>query len=1198
MDASLVDSYRRIYKWYREGAGVAQLKGLPELESREQSHALISNLPEPDKASNAEMLAVMHEVRSGRLEWGYAQRNGERTNGAIANEILAAPGGGLSEQRLYELSSESPLWVFLGMGSARALLDESVRLRNQGRLADADHVLENAVEQAQHDPVTRARIAIVRASIAKDRGDLVSAREIAEAGISLADSATPKVRETLREQLFALIGEHRDVGQPLSETRALFDLSQYRLSPGASNILLNAAKRSPPHQLVSTSFVFFESVELGRLAGDAYWIADFLRQSVAKYAKKYDEVRGSYLARMSVESSDAPVQSMTAGLEFTLRLARDLALRTTDDETINGRHLVAAFLLDPPDPHRLGAAKRLEEIGIDVPLLRERLYDWLRGYGDKDDVGRSILVGIGEPPRRLAQFNADHVRGPDLLNIEQDVVALATLIAARAVVPPLSIGLFGDWGSGKTFFMQQLRQTVAALSKEARDKPMPQRELPFYKRIVQIEFNAWHYVEGNLWASLVEHIFSNLNIPDDTSRSIVEEMQKHWIAKLGFSEIVQTEANKRESEAAARVKAAEREVRDAKKTHEDKKQELQGLSAKNVARDFQLAGVFDVVVKALEPLGLKPLNAAVSELQSGLRQARSVVERGNAAVTPLLHAEDKAARWRSLLTILIGAPVAAFAVGLLLMLLGDERIGQISALATGSATFLGFGARWLREQARWMSDRLTQVEIANKKYDEALAQEQALTAEAIARTEQELALARQDYAAAKQRVEQASREKEAVQTELLQTTSARLLARFIEDRASSSDYRKHLGVLALVRDDFERLSELIEAENWQLSPPNVRDERFDGRLEKFASLDEELKEARNRINRIVLYIDDLDRCPPAKVVDVLQAVHLLLAFPLFVVVVGVDARWVSRSLETRYRELLHVGPSDGDLQLDNMFGVVRSEDYLEKIFQIPLWLRPMDPANVRHMVQSLLGPYDRAHPTQEKDQHPNNDKIEASKEMMPDAGVKGPKQMTLESPSNRVDEPSGRIEKPGTPDPKERAIPNLESLDVRDFEHEVIDDLSPLLGRSPRALKRFINIYRLIKARFTPAEHKVFIRRREEMLSEFEAVLWLLAVDTGLPSISRKVFILLNQWVAAESAPAQSQAKNTKPATGNVESLIRMLDEQIEGQATEWATLKDWLLERKVNPRLVGSGPELVRWIATVSRYSFQSAQIEAVRSQ
>ena len=36
----------------------------------------------------------------------------------------------------------------------------------------------------------------------------------------------------------------------------------------------------------------------------------------------------------------------------------------------------------------------------------------------------------------------------------------------------------------------------------------------------------------------------------------------------------------------------------------------------------------------------------------------------------------------------------------------------------------------------------------------------------------------------------------------------------------------------------------------------------------------------------------------------LQAIHLLLYFPLFVVVVAVDARWVSRSLMVRYKELI------------------------------------------------------------------------------------------------------------------------------------------------------------------------------------------------------------------------------------------------------------------------------------------------------
>ena len=131
------------------------------------------------------------------------------------------------------------------------------------------------------------------------------------------------------------------------------------------------------------------------------------------------------------------------------------------------------------------------------------------------------------------------------------------------------------------------------------------------------------------------------------------------------------------------------------------------------------------------------------------------------------------------------------------------------------------------------------------------------------------------------------------QESLKQVTPTQLLAKFIQDRVESDDYRKHLGVLALVRHDFKKLSYYIGEEN--------------KRLQSLSSIDEEMGDEECRINRIVLYIDDLDRCPSEKVIQVLQAVHLLLAFPLFVAVVAVDARWVSGALQEQYGRLLGGG---------------------------------------------------------------------------------------------------------------------------------------------------------------------------------------------------------------------------------------------------------------------------------------------------
>jgi hypothetical protein len=129
------------------------------------------------------------------------------------------------------------------------------------------------------------------------------------------------------------------------------------------------------------------------------------------------------------------------------------------------------------------------------------------------------------------------------------------------------------------------------------------------------------------------------------------------------------------------------------------------------------------------------------------------------------------------------------------------------------------------------------------------------------------------------------------------------------------------------------------------------------------------------INRIVLYIDDLDRCPPERVVEVLQAIHLLLAFPLFVVVVAVDSRWISYALQKQYPHLL-VDPlaaseSNGEpAQNARRTGAIASaspREYLEKIFQVPFWIRPMDSTGCRNLIDDLVR-FDRSsHQTGQND---------------------------------------------------------------------------------------------------------------------------------------------------------------------------------------------------------------------------------------
>ena len=89
------------------------------------------------------------------------------------------------------------------------------------------------------------------------------------------------------------------------------------------------------------------------------------------------------------------------------------------------------------------------------------------------------------------------------------------MVTATEFEPPLAVGIFGDWGSGKSFFMRLLHDAVDDRARQAEEDLnsgiVPTEGVRFYSKVVQIRFNAWHYAETNLWASLVDHIFVRLD---------------------------------------------------------------------------------------------------------------------------------------------------------------------------------------------------------------------------------------------------------------------------------------------------------------------------------------------------------------------------------------------------------------------------------------------------------------------------------------------------------------------------------------------------------------------------------------------------------------------------------------------------------------------------------------------------------------
>ena len=86
------------------------------------------------------------------------------------------------------------------------------------------------------------------------------------------------------------------------------------------------------------------------------------------------------------------------------------------------------------------------------------------------------------PRLRRAGYQSDAAEGTDLLNIRSDVDAVCAVLSARDVKPPLALGLFGNWGTGKSFFMAQMHDEIEALAKlertQSRSDAVLQRDRP------------------------------------------------------------------------------------------------------------------------------------------------------------------------------------------------------------------------------------------------------------------------------------------------------------------------------------------------------------------------------------------------------------------------------------------------------------------------------------------------------------------------------------------------------------------------------------------------------------------------------------------------------------------------------------------------------------------------------------------------
>jgi HEAT repeat protein len=121
-------------------------------------------------------------------------------------------------------------------------------------------------------------------------------------------------------------------------------------------------------------------------------------------------------------------------------------------------------------------------------------------------------------------------------------------------------------------------------------------------------------------------------------------------------------------------------------------------------------------------------------------------------------------------------------------------------------------------------------------------------------------------------------------------------------------------------------------------------------LEQFENLFKEaLDLALGRDGRLIVFVDDLDRCLPEKAIEILETIKLFLEAEKTVFVIGMDQEIVERGIEIRYREYLFNQNREGaSIPL-------RGNVYLQKIIHIPFYLPPMNEEDISNFIDHLEG---------------------------------------------------------------------------------------------------------------------------------------------------------------------------------------------------------------------------------------------------
>jgi len=699
-----------------------------------------------------------------------------------------------------------------------------------------------------------------------------------------------------------------------------------------------------------------------------------------------------------------------------------------------------------------------ERVCLVISGLPDSISSMLEKYPSESDANAPVLV-LDIPKdlelTRSEPLSNDIPSGPDQLNLMNEVNALAEAMVLKDLKPPLVVGILGGWGSGKSFVLHLIKNRIQEIRCEPVNGPEDQG-FPFVGHPYIIKFDAWTYAKSNLWASLMQKIFMDLDRQIGLEQMLTKKLGKDlkqgqstqiWRVLNDLTEeererITKTELGKKAVEIVDQLKSGDIQETNLWDVLEDlKTKEIRKLNTaekqmeeSRIKRDEAAFELKNAIRKRIE---IAAKQEAIEEIGDQLLESawQSWTGKNRDKQVPTFTQLKSSVSWWKVLksestTYLVALVIFAL-IGALITFLSDYQqdlkigfsglAGILGSLATGYFRFQQW-AQKTREQFNEASNKNLRdlnkvyesvVELAGKmKKGETVGDDNkdsfvnALLKDPAAMRECRTLVAQdKDYqkyksqvATIRQRVGMAARH--------------RNLLDFVQNRLEGRIYEDKLGLLHQVKDDLEELSDALMHDNRE-QPLFTRGKP-----------------------RIILLIDDLDRCPPPKVVEVLEAAQLLVKTSLFVVVIAMDVRYVTRALEHQYEGVL------------TPLGEPTGLDYIEKIIQIPYRVRPASESSVKQFLWDQMKPH-------KPEEESNSDKKSVQGQSAKlNTKTKKDKELQEGEESRTPDTRSGKTEL--------RILPT-ETLHFSEQEYKTITTCCSEFDVSPRTMKRLVNVFKLLK---------------------------------------------------------------------------------------------------------------------------------------